>query len=168
MYNGSYVVGSSGATLGPKKIVGNLSVGSGAALRISGTIWVTGNLTINGGSSVRPDDSSKSYALVVDGTVTLSGGANIYGGGKGSHILIVSLSSADPAINLNGGANDTVVYVPDGGLYVSGGAHIKAAAAKHITADGGADIQYDPDVSALNLTSGSGGAFGIKSWKETE
>ncbi|MDO8579447.1 MAG: hypothetical protein Q7R72_01075, partial [bacterium] len=68
-----------------------------------------------------------------------------------------------------GGANDTVVFAPNGGLSVSGGAHVKAGSAKHISINGGANITYDPDVSNLNFWSGSsGGSFQIKSWKETE
>jgi hypothetical protein len=170
VYTGNYTVGYAGATLGPKKIVGNLSVAGGGVLQVSGPIWVTGTITINGGATVRPSNSSKSYAVISDSTIGLSGGASILGGGSGSHILLVSTSAADPAITVNGGANDTVVYAPNGGLYISGGAHIKAASANHITADGGADIVYDPDVSQINLTSGAsaGSTFQIKSWKETQ
>jgi len=165
---GDYTVGYAGATLGPKKIHGNLSVAGGGTLIVSGTIWVTGNVTINGGSTVSPQGTGQSFAIIADGTVTLSGGASITGNSNG-HILIVSTSTADPAITLNGGANDTVIYVPHGGFYLSGGATAKAAAAKHITMDGGSDLIYDPSISNLNITSGSSGtSFGIKTWKETQ
>jgi hypothetical protein len=165
--NGNVTVGWQGATLGPKKIAGNLQVNSGGTLRISGPLWVTGSVTIEGGSTVMPNDSSKSYALITDSSLTLSGGSLITGN-SGSHILLLSTSTNDPAIILEGGANDTVVFIPYGGLKVSGGAHVKAASAKHIFAEGGSVIIYDPDMSQLNFSSGSsGGTFGIKAWKET-
>ncbi len=166
---GNVTVGAAGATIGPRKIEGNLTVASGGTLNVSGTIWVTGTVTINGGSLVQPSNATKSYAIISDSTVVLSGGGEILGN-TGSHILLVSMSTADPAITLNGGANDTVVFTPYGGLYISGGANVKAASAEHITADGGANIIYDPDVSQVNITTGSSGTatFGIKSWKEIE
>jgi len=168
VHNGNYSVGSAGATLGPKKIVGNLSVSGGGILQVSGTIWVTGNVVINGGSTVRPFNNTKSFVIIADGTITLSGGAQILGN-SGSHILLYSTNSLDPAVSLNGGANDTVVFAPNGGIYVSGGAHVKAASAKHISVDGGASITYDPEVSNLNFSSDSPDkGFQIKSWKETE
>lgn len=168
VYNGNYSIGSVGTTLGPKKIVGNLSVGGGGTLRVSGTLWVTGTVSITGGSYVRPDDNTKSFVVISDGGVTLSGGSQILGNAD-SHIMLVSLSSLDPAISISGGASDTVVFAPNGGLYISGGAHVKAGSARHIFLNGGADITYDPDLSGLNFSSGlPDSEFQIKSWKEIE
>ncbi len=168
VYNGNYSVGWAGATLGPKKINGNLTVSGGGTLRVSGTLWVTGTVTINGGAYVRPNDNTKSYVILADGVITLSGGAQILGN-TDSHILLLSLGSLDPAISINGGASDTVVFAPNGGLFISGGAHVKAGSAKHISIDGGANITYDPDLSDLNFSSGLPNmGFQIKSWKETE
>ncbi len=164
----SQTVGWAGATLGPKKINGNLSVSGGGQLRISGTLWVTGTVSISGGASVTSANSSKSYAIISDSGISLSGGSDILGSAN-SHILLLSTSSADPAISLDGGANDTVLFAPNGIIRVSGGATAKAAAAKRLYVSGGATIIYDPAVSALNLSSGSASTTSnIKSWKETE
>ena len=168
VYNGNYSVGSVGATIGPRKIVGNLSVNGGGTLRVSGTIWVTGTVSITGGSYVRPDDNTKSFVIISDGGINLSGGSQILGN-VDSHIMLVSLSSLDPAISFSGGASDTVVFAPNGGLYISGGAHVKAGSAKHIFVEGDASITYDPDLSNLNFSSGlPDSEFQIKSWKEIE
>ncbi|HEU5114171.1 MAG TPA: hypothetical protein VFT82_00215, partial [Candidatus Paceibacterota bacterium] len=166
--SGDVHVGWQGATIGPEKIVGDLTVDGGGTLIVSGMIWVTGNVTIDGGSTLSPQGTGKSFAIVADGTISISGGAQITGG-TGGHILLVSTNTADPSITLDGGANDTVVYVPHGGFDLSGGATAKAAAANHITMDGGSTLIYDPSVASLNLTGGSsGGTFDIKSWKETQ
>jgi hypothetical protein len=169
VYNGNYAVGGAGATIGPKKIVGNLSIVGGGTLQISGAVWVTGSITIDGGSFIVPANSTESYVIVTDGTITLTGGSEILGN-SGSHILLVSTSTADPAVSINGGANDTVVFTPYGGLSVTGGGHVKAASALHISASGGSEIVYTPDVSMMNLTTQvtETTPFVIKSWKETE
>ncbi|MEK7607764.1 MAG: choice-of-anchor R domain-containing protein [Patescibacteria group bacterium] len=168
VYNGNYSVDSTGATLGPKKINGNLTVSGGGTLRVSGTLWVTGNVNISGGGYMRPDDDTKSYVVVADGNITLSGGAQILGN-TDSHILLLSTSSGDPAVSISGGASDTVIFAPNGGMFISGGANLKAGSAKHISIDGGSSITYDPDLADLNFSSGMANmGFQIKSWKETE
>jgi hypothetical protein len=166
--SGNVSVGWAGATLGPKKIIGNLTVGGGGTLYVSGTLWITGTITINGGAIVTSADSSKSFVVISDSTIGLSGGAQITGGAN-HHIMLLSTSTADPAVTINGGANDTICSAPYGGILFTGGADVSAGIAKHITIDGGAEIEYRSDLSQLNFSSGSGGSgFNIKSWKETE
>ncbi len=168
VHSGDYTIGgSSSGTLGPKKITGNMNVGASATLRISGTIWVQGNLVIDGSATMLPD-ATENYAIVVDGTISLGGSARILGSSN-SHILLVSTSSADPAVTISGSADDTVVSAPNGGLLVEGSGKVNVAAADHITLTGSAQIEYDPDVSQFDLESGSsGGEFQLKSWKETQ
>ncbi len=166
VYSGNYLVdGIDNTILGPKKITGNLSITDSGTLRVSGTLWIVGNLTIDGAATMRPDQV-KNYAIVVDGTVTLTGSAQILGS-TGSHILITSTSSADPAVTISGAADDTVIAAPYGGIRVDGSGHVNVAAAQHITLDGAAQIEYDPDVSQFDIESGSSG-FQLKSWKETQ
>ncbi len=165
--SGNYTVGFAGDTLGPKKIVGNLTVTSGGILRVSGPIYVTGSVTVNGGASIEAASGETSYVIIADGTITITGGATVHGE-TGSHIMLVSTATNDPAITLNGGSDDTVLFAPYGGVTVSGGAAAKAAAAYHLTVTGGASVTYDPDMSQLNFSSGADGGPAIKSWKEVE
>jgi hypothetical protein len=167
-YNGNYSVGGvMNVALGPKKISGDLTITDSGIMRVSGTIWVTGDILIDGASTLRPDDPSKSYVVIADGTISLGGSAQILGG-SGSHILLVSTSSADPAVTISGAANDIVVYAGNGGLYVTGSGAVNVAAANHVKLDGAGSIQYDADASTLNLTSGGSQGFDIKSWEEAE
>lgn len=170
-FSGNKSIDYAGATLGPKKIVGNLAVSGGGTLRVSGTLWVTGDVTISGGAHVRSNDTSKSFAIIADGKITLSGGASI-DGATNSHILLLS-TNTDPvsAITISGGANDTAVYAASGGVTITGGASIKAAAAQHLYIGGGSNVVYDPAMASLNLTSGSSGpssGASIKSWRESQ
>jgi Tfp pilus assembly protein PilX len=164
---GNYTVGSVGDTLGAQKIQGNLTIGNAGTLYVTGTLWVTGSINIVDGAKVSPGAGSKSFAILSDIGITVSGGATITGL-NGSHIMLVSTSVDDPAITVNGGSSDTVLFAPYGGILVSGGARAKAAAAYHIVISGGANVTYDPDMSQLIFSSGSIGGPGVKSWKEVE
>ncbi|MEK7120472.1 MAG: choice-of-anchor R domain-containing protein, partial [Patescibacteria group bacterium] len=44
--SGDYSVDDTSATLGPKKINGNLTVSNGGRLDVTGTLWVTGNIIV--------------------------------------------------------------------------------------------------------------------------
>lgn len=164
---GNYSVGEEGDTLGPQEINGNLTVASGGTLAVSGTIWVRGNLNMGGGATIAPADSTKSYVIVTDGTVNLTGGATVLGG-TGSHIMLVSTSSADPAITVSGGSQNVAVFAPLGGILISGNSTIKTAAGLHIVVSDGGEVIYDPDMAQLNFSSGANGGQGVKSWKEVE
>ena len=168
-YTGNYSIGgSSSGTLGPKKITGNMTVGDSATLNIAGTIWVQGNLTISGSANMQPSNGNENYVILVDGTVSLGGSADILGSAS-SHIVIVSTSVADPAITISGSADDTVVSAPNGGLLVEGSGLVNVAAAKHVSLTGSAQIEYDPSALDIDLTGGSGvGSFDIHSWKEVQ
>ncbi|MDP1625419.1 MAG: choice-of-anchor R domain-containing protein [bacterium] len=162
-------VGSTGATIGPKKINGNLNVGSGGTLQVSGTLWVTGNVNLDGGAMIRSADSSKSFAIVSDGSISVSGGAKVNGGAN-SHILFISTSTDDPAIYINGGTNSIAAVAPNGIMRILGGATVKAISAKHVYLSGNSTIIYDPEMSMLNISGGSSssGPLNIKSWREVE
>ena len=169
VHSGDYSLGgSASASLGPKKITGNMDIGDSANLNISGTIWVTGNLIFDGSSEIYPANSNENYVILVDGTVSLGGSARIFGSSSG-HIVIVSKSSADPAITISGSADDTVVSAINGGLLVEGSGKVNVAAAKHISLTGSANVEYDPSVLDIDLSGGSGGEeFDIHSWKEVQ
>jgi len=161
-------VGWAGATLGPKKIVGNLAVNGGGTLRVSGTLWVTGTITLDGGSTISSADSSKSFVVISDSTISLTGGAKVTGG-VNNHIMLLSTSTADPAVTISGGGSDTIASSPYGGILFTGGADVSAGVAKHITISGGAEVEYNSDFANLNFSSGSSGTvFNIKSWKEAQ
>lgn len=166
-FSDGYTVDSSGATLGPTKIVGDLTVGDGGTLLVSGVIWVTGNVDIADGSTVSPLNSAKSYVIIADGNIHVSGGATV--GQSGEHIMLLSLSAADQAISVESGSHAAVLVASRGGVLVTGGARVNAVASKHVTVSGGAQVSYDPLVSNLHITGGSPVAtYRIKSWNETQ
>jgi hypothetical protein len=170
-YSGNYTVGYAGATLGPKLITGNLTVSSGGTLTMTGTIWVKGNLILNGGGNIKLSSSygADDAVIIVDGTVTITGGGHATGSGTpGSYIMILSKSTSSTAINVSGGAGAMIAYAPYGTISVSGGASLKEATGYRITVTGGSDITYESGLTNNNFSSGPSGTWGISGWEEIE
>lgn len=171
---GDVTVGSSGATMGPKKIIGNLTVNGGGTLTLTGTLWVTGTVTVTGGGKVKLSSSygANDGALVSDGAVLINGGANFAGSGTtGSYPFMITTSScpADPgcngayAIELDGGAGTVALVAQDGTVDLSGGSALKAVTGRQIVMSGGATLTYDSGLVNANFYSGPGGSYQLVS-----
>lgn len=170
-YTGNYSVGSSGATLGPKVITGNLTVSGGGALTVTGNIWVKGNLTLNGGAEIKLSSSygSNDAVILVDGTISVSGGGHATGSGIfGSYIMLLSKNDTSSAISVSGGSGAMIAYAPYGTVTVTGGATLKEATGYKIVVTGGADIIYESGLTNNNFSSGPSGTWNVNSWKEVE
>lgn len=169
---GNYTVGSGGATLGPKKIVGDLLINGGGQLNITGTLWVTGNITVTSGGKARLDPSfgTKSGTIVADGYVILAGGSSFAGSGTaGSYPFLVTTSACpaaagcagNNAISLSGGAGTVALTAQNGTVSINGGTALKAVTAKQIIMSGGATLDYDSGLINANFSSGPGGSWGV-------
>jgi hypothetical protein len=170
-YTGNYVVGYSGSTMGPKMITGNLTVSSGGTLTMTGTIWVKGNLVLNGGGNILLSSAygADDAVIIVDGTITISGGGHATGSGTvGSYIMTLSKSTSTTAISVSGGAGAMIAYAPYGTIIVSGGASLKEATGYRIVVTGGSDITYESGLTNNNFSSGPSGTWGVNNWKEVE
>jgi len=171
VYSGNYTVDSSGATLGPKKINGNLTVSSGGTLTVSGNLWVTGNLVLNGGGHIRLASSygENDAVIVSDGTINVSGGGGATGSGtEGSFIMLYTKNNSSSAATVNGGAGAMIIYAPFGTLNFSGGASLKEATAYKINISGNSSITYESGLSNNNFSSGPSGSWSIDSWGESQ
>jgi hypothetical protein len=168
--NGDYTVGWAGASLGPKKIVGNLTVGGGGLLTLTGTVWVTGNIDVSGGGDVALSSAygANSGTIIADGRISLSGGSSFAGSGTaGSYPFIVTTSacpndtgcSSAPAISLNGGAGAVALVAQNGTVSISGGGALKSVVAQTISMSGGATLTYDSGLVNTSFYSGAGGSW---------
>lgn len=169
--NGDYTVGQAGGTLGPKKIIGNLNVGGGGDLVLTGTVWVTGNINLYGGATITlaPSYGTNDGVLLSDGAVVVSGGAHANGSGQqGSYLMLLSLSNSTTAMSISGGAGAVIAYAPYGTLKIAGGAALKEATGYRMIIEGGSSITYESGLTNNNFSSGPSGSWSIDSWKETE
>ena len=173
VYTGDLVVNWAGATLGPIKIDGDLRVTGGGTLSVSGTLWVTGNITVSGGAEIildlDPSYGEDDGVVVADGTIVITGGASADGSGEdGSYLMLLTTSSAEPAISISGGSGAVILYAENGRLNVTGGADLSSAVANEIVISGGSDITYEDDLIDLEFPSGGSGAVSITTWKEIQ
>ncbi|MCX6753774.1 MAG: hypothetical protein NTV03_01830 [Candidatus Nomurabacteria bacterium] len=170
IYNGNYTVPWNGAVLGPKKIVGDLDVGSGG-LTVTGTIWVTGNIVMDGGGTTKLDPSygSGDAVIVADGTITVTGGGKATGSGAaGSYLMLLALSNSQTAaMTVSGDAGAIIAYAPYGTMNVSGGSAIKEATAYKLNLIS-SSVTYEVGLMNNNFSSGPSGTWNIDSWKEVE
>lgn len=174
---GNYHVDDDGATLGPKKITGNLLIDGGGTLMQTGTIWVQGTFTITGGGHLKIPASfgSAGSVLIVDGKGIISGGATLTGSGaSGSYPLVLTTSNCPfnsscngaNALSLDGGASSVILVAQNGTLNIEGGSNIKEATGYQISVSGGADLTYDTGIADMLFTNGPSGGYTIGSWQE--
>ncbi|MEI7777606.1 MAG: hypothetical protein WCI52_03290 [bacterium] len=173
-----YIVGSSRATIGPTKIIGNLVVNNGGTLTLSGTVYVTGNIIVEGGGKIKLASSygNGSGVLVSDGYVSLSGGESLSGSGQlGSFLFLLTTSDCpvgplcggNNAVSINGGAGAVILIAQNGVMSLNGAVNVKQVTAYKIMASGGTTVTYDGGLANVNFSNGPSGAWNVQSWSES-
>lgn len=113
-------------SLGPAYIDGNLTIASHAVVTLGGPVWVTGYVSVDGGSRILGE-----APLLAGGIVTMRGSA-----GQGTEKMPVIISTAtsdiddteDYAIWFSGSDEAfMVLYAPEGRIIVSGSADVNGA-----------------------------------------
>lgn len=186
--NGNYnLSGGANASLGPRKIVGNLVVSGGSTLSITGTVWVTGYVDLSGGSVIKLDSSAGTSdgMIIADGRIIVTGGAYMRGSGTTGSYMVAMTTSQCPttgncsgpengnAVDIQGGSGSIAVFAPYGTVALTGGVVVNSAIAKRLTISGGSSINYDTGLSSIDfITTGGGGSGGstgnwrIDNWSE--
>jgi hypothetical protein len=176
---GNVTIGSSGGSLGPKKIVGNLTVNGGGTLTITGTIWVTGTITVSNGGKMKLINtySYNSGVVLSDSYISLTGGGAFSGSGQvGSFPMLLSTSDcpvssfcgSNPAIYVSNGAGTVVLYAQNGTVNVSGGSSVKEITGKTVSVTNGGNVIYDTGLASQSFSSGPSGGYHTASFSETQ
>ena len=175
-------------TLGPKKIVGNLTLGNGESLTISGTLYVTGNITLSNNSTIRCAVSylANSCKLITSGSADISNNGLFFGSGTpGSFVFLISsiagclgpgttagtgCAANNSGINLYNNVDGALFYTTNSAIYISNNAVVKAVVGYRLVLDNNGTIQYDSLVRNLTLTAdggaGEGAAWNVNRWNE--
>ncbi len=171
---------SSPTTLGPRKIIGNLTIDN--TLTIADTIYVTGNIIINKvtGSPTPPSVKlNSSYGItsgiiIADGYINIGNGVVFKDSGTlGSYILLLSNSTCDAdtcgvnnAITVSNNSDISIVNAQKGTVYLSNNTTVKEAVGNKIKLQQGVSITYGSGLLKVNFISGLIGSWAVTGWRE--
>lgn len=173
-HNGNLTL-SDNISLGPIKIIGNLNI-SNKMLTLTGTVYVTGNITISnngGGIKLDPTVYQNSGGVIITDGKFIGGNKNSFSSsGDGSYLLILStyVSSGfeDPAITVSNNmtGSGAAFYAKDGIVSAPNGGSIAEMTGAGILIGNGSTITTSSGVVNIYFASGTGGSWKVSSWQE--
>lgn len=180
--SGGYTLSNGGAaSLGPKKIEGNLTLDNNAVLTVTGTLWVTGQIDLSNGAIIKLDPSYGSLSGVVmagigdssSGYIELDNGSDARGSGTaGSYLLLLSRRNniGSTAIKASNNASGAILYAGDGVIELENNAGLKELTAYKIHLNNNATVTYESGLANAQFSSGPGGGWAIDkgTWRETD
>lgn len=182
VHNGNLAI-ISDMSYGPKKIDGNLIVTSNnKTLTVAGTIYVTGYIDIDNGSTIRCQAvyGQNSCVVIADKWIHIKNNGIFRGSGEaGSYIMLLSASQCDgtspigctdhnAAMDLHNNAEGAIFYANDGLIYLHNGVTVSEITAKKIHLENNAIIRYEQGLASASFSAGPGAGWQIESWKEIE
>jgi len=161
-------------TLGPRKITGYFKMNSNTCLKITGPLYVQGNFEMNSNSKLYLDESfgSSGTVIVIDGTIKLNSNSYIYSTSASpkGYIILATENSGTPAVELNSNSSNSIIYAPNGEVQINSNGKVVEVAAKKLTLNSNATLDYDQGLASATFTSGPGGTFSIipGTWTEVK
>ncbi len=167
-----YALGNTASgTLGPKKVNGNITLGNGSTLTITGIVWVTGTLNLGNTDTIQldPGYGAASGVLILDGSASIGNGVTLKGSGQqGSELMILSTYGTGTALHIGNTQSAGLFYAPNGIINMGNGVNAIELTAQGINAGNNATITYQTGLANTNFSSGPGGSFQVLSWKEIQ
>ncbi|HYC79852.1 MAG TPA: hypothetical protein VEC17_02405, partial [Candidatus Binatia bacterium] len=161
-------------TLGPVKINGDLILTNDAQVIITGTIWVTGNITLSQTSIIRLSSGYGGLSGVIiagvdesptTGTITIGQSTQALGSGTaGSYLMLLSQKEgvATIAISTSQSSGSAILYAGEGMIEVSQSGSLKEITAEKLRITNSATVTYETGLANTNFTSGPGGGWEIQ------
>lgn len=169
---GSYELdGTDSATLGSRKIVGDLVVEDKAILTLTGTLWVTGNVDIKNEGQVHLDASFgySSGVIVADGIIVLQNNSISQGSGtQGSYLMYLSTNTGNPAVQAKNNTVADILYASLGWVLVENNNELHEVIGEGVHLKNNAVITYESGIVSSTFSSGPGADWEVSSWKEVE
>ncbi len=153
-------------SLGPKKILGNLIVDTGATLNVTGTLWVTGQFLTNNNSTIQLDPSfgTASGVIVVDDTSSVANNTTITGSGQvGSYTMVVVAKNAPTShvLDISNNATGVIFSAPHGRIHFNNNAGGKEVTGYGFDMENNSTITYDSGLQNETFSNGPGGSWGF-------
>lgn len=171
-------------TLEAQKITCDLNI-KNSTVTIAGPIWVTGDITVETGSTIQmsPTLGSNNVAIIADdpsdqdgsGIISLQNGATFMGcsGCTNSFVFMISQNNcaetscgSTDAISMGQGASALIGYAIHGQITLSQSTNVKEATAYRIKLAESADVTYDTGLPNTLFESGPGGGYDQMGWSE--
>jgi len=156
------------ATLGPGKIVGNVSLGNGCNVKVVSPVWITGTLNAGNSAKLTLDSNfgAASGMIIVDGKVTLGNGVDFLGSGTaGSYLMLLatynSMVNGEEAIDSGNSSISGILYAPYGKVELANGASFRELTAWEIDLGNSATLNYQSGLAQTFFSSGPSGAYSL-------
>ena len=158
-------------SLGPKKIEGDLIVGTGATLTITGTLWVTGQFQTNNTSVVKLSAGygNNSGIVIGDDFISILNNTVISGSGEeGSYVMIIGGKDAplQQVIDVSNNSLGAIYYANHGRIHLDNNAGAKEISGHGFDIDENATVSYEIGLQSPVFVSGPSGGWRVVSWKE--
>jgi len=158
--------------LGPKKIVGDLTMSNDAELVVTGTLWVTGEIKLSNNAKIRLHESYGSSSGVVmagidesslAGYIEISNSAQILGSGSaGSYLMLLSQKEmGSNAIKTSNSSATMILYAGEGEIELSNTAALKEVTAAKLKISNTATVTYETGLQNASFISGPGGSWAV-------
>lgn len=169
---GSQSYSSGSRNLGPKKINGDLTMSGDAQLVITGTLWVTGEITLSNNAIIRLASSyGSSSGIVIAGVdesasagyIEISNSAQALGSGtSGSYLVLLSQREmGSNAIKTSNSSAAAILYAGEGQIEINNSAALKEITAYKLKITNSATVTYESGLQDVRFSSGPGGSWTV-------
>lgn len=159
-------------SLGPKKIEGRLIVQNQAKLNVTGTLWITGEITIQDNAQLSLDKNAygnRSGVILNDQRIVVQNNAKVSGSGEaGSYLMLLSTLSGGIAIIVQNSPILDIIYASQGRIQLQDSIRLREVSGWGLKLQNKATVIYEAGLADISFTSGPGGSWKVTSWKEIE
>ncbi len=167
--SGNYIV-SGTQTLGPIEIDGDLSFTNSASLKLSGPVWVKGNINIGNLATVQVDSSlgNAGTVLLADypadqfskGKIVVDNNANVLGNGNTySFPLILTTNSSSDALDISNNSAGAIYYAANGTIVLSNNAGGNQITGYALQMGNNSTVSYTTGLQNALFSNGPGGSW---------
>ncbi len=171
--------------LGPKRIEGDLNLSSNQTLIVTGVIYITGNIDIDGsGAEVKCDSlyGSESCVIISDGWIHVKNNVTFSGSGQDDSYLMLlstlegctgsegssSCTHHDGVMDIHNNSGGAIFYANNGMINLHNNVNVSAAVAYKLRLDNNSTVSYESGITNTTFSSGPSGGWSIDSWSEIE
>ncbi len=172
---------------GPEKIEGSLRIKNKGVLNMKGNIWITGNLIVENGGTIKLDPNfygSMAGLIIVAGKILIENGVTLKDSGiTGSFLMLLSTNATKtiiepcnlgkidtncPAIYIGNTAKTSIFYASDGLIVLDNNMEVREITGYKLLLRPNAVLNYDSGLASTKFSGGSGASWQASNWQEIE